>query len=87
VAFVPDAASRAAAVPSVKPLLNLWPVAPANAPDFNGIAQVFSSPLQTIREYFGNARFDRAFSEKRQLLGGLHHRRRQRFHPDLLQPL
>ena len=64
VAFVPDAASRAAAVPSVTPLLNLWPVAPANAPDFNGIAQVFSTPLQTIREYFGNARFDRAFSEK-----------------------
>lgn len=64
VAFVPDAASRAAAVPSVQPLLNLWPVAPAGAPDFNGIAQVFSSPLQTIRENFGNARFDRAFSTK-----------------------
>src|SRR5215471_13593612 len=64
VAFVPDVASRAAAVPSVQPLLNLWPTPPANAPDFNGIAQVFSSPLQTIREYFGNARFDHAFSEK-----------------------
>ena len=64
VAFVPDAASRAAAVPSVQPLLNLWPVAPAGAPDFNGIAQVFSSPLQTIRENFGNARFDHVFSAK-----------------------
>ncbi len=64
VAFVPDAASRAAAVPSVKPLLSLWPVAPAGAPDFNGIAQVFSSPLQTIREYFGNARLDHVFSAK-----------------------
>src|SRR5690242_11049823 len=48
-AFVPGAASRAAAAPSVQPLLSLWPVAPAAAPDFNGIAQVFSSPLQTIR--------------------------------------
>jgi len=48
-AFVPDAASRATAVPAVQPLLDLWPVAPAGSPDFNGIAQVFSSPLQTIR--------------------------------------
>src|SRR5262249_40041178 len=59
-AFVPDAASRAIAVPSVQPLLNLWPVAPANAPDFNGIAQVFSSPLQTIRDDFGTVRFDQS---------------------------
>ena len=63
-AFVPDLASRAAAVPSVKPLLNLWLTPPANAPDFNGIAQVFSSPLQTIREDFGTARFDLTFSPR-----------------------
>ncbi len=63
-AFVPDAASRAAAVPSVLPLLNLWPTAPAGAPDFNGIAQVFSSPLQTIREDFGTARLDHIFSSQ-----------------------
>ena len=63
-AFVPDLASRAAAVPSVQPLLNLWPTPPAGAPDFNGIAQVFSSPLQTIREDFGTARFDHIFSPK-----------------------
>ena len=63
-AFVPDAASRAAAVPSVQPLLNLWPIAPAGAPDFNGIAEVFSSPLQTIREDFGTARLDHIFSSK-----------------------
>ncbi|MGC1453008.1 MAG: carboxypeptidase-like regulatory domain-containing protein [Candidatus Sulfotelmatobacter sp.] len=63
-AFVPDAASRAAAVPSVQPLLNLWPIAPAGAPDFNGIAQVFSSPLQTIREDFGTIRLDHNFSER-----------------------
>lgn len=63
-AFVPDAASRAAAVPSVQPLLNLWPTPPPGAPDFNGISQVFSSPLQTIREDFGTARFDHIFSPK-----------------------
>jgi len=62
-AFVPDAASRAAAVPSVQPLLNLWLTAPAGAPDFNGIAQVFSSPLQTIREDFGTVRLDRNFGQ------------------------
>ena len=63
-AFVPDLTSRAHAAPSVQPLLNLWITPPANAPDFNGIAQVFSSPLQTIREYFGNARVDHVFSTK-----------------------
>jgi hypothetical protein len=68
-AFVPDAASRAAAVPSVAPLLNLWPVAPAGAPDFNGIAQVFSSPLQVIREDFGTARLDHIISSRDTLAG------------------
>ncbi len=63
-AFVPDATSRANAVASVQPLLNLWPTAPAGAPDFNGIAEVFSSPLQTIREDFGTVRVDHNFSEK-----------------------
>lgn len=58
VAFVPDLNSRAAAALSVQPLLNLWPTPPADAPDFNGIAQVFGSPLQTIREDFGTTRFD-----------------------------
>jgi hypothetical protein len=68
-AFVPDAASRAAAAPSVRPLLNLWPTAPAGAPDFNGIAEVFSSPLQTIREDFGTVRVDHTFSSKDSLAG------------------
>jgi hypothetical protein len=68
-AFVPDATSRASADPSVVPLLNLWPVAPANAPDFNGIAQVFSSPLQTIREDFGTVRLDQVFSGRDSLSG------------------
>jgi Carboxypeptidase regulatory-like domain len=68
-AFVPDAASRADAVPSVQPLLNLWPTAPVGAPDFNGIAEVFSSPLQTIREDFGTVRIDQTFSPKDSLAG------------------
>ncbi|MGC1619496.1 MAG: carboxypeptidase-like regulatory domain-containing protein [Candidatus Acidiferrum sp.] len=63
-AFVPDATSRANAVASVQPLLNLWPTAPAGAPDFNGIAEVFSSPLQTVREDFGTVRVDHIFSQK-----------------------
>ncbi len=67
--FVPDAASRAAAVPSVQPLLNLWPTPPAGAPDFSGIAEVFGSPLQTIREEFGTARADHIFSERDTLVG------------------
>ncbi len=71
VASVPDAASRAATVPSVRPLLNLWPIAPTGAPDFNGIAQVFSSPLQTIREDFGTVRVDRNFSS-RDVLSGIY---------------
>ena len=40
-AFVPDATSRAAAVASVQPLLNLWPTPPSGAPDFSGIAEDF----------------------------------------------
>src|SRR5579871_530748 len=64
VAFVPDLTSRAAAAASVKPLLNLWPTPQAGAPDFSGIAQVFSSPLQTIREDYGTTRFDFTFSPR-----------------------
>lgn len=63
-AFVPDATSRAAAAPSVQPLLTLWPAPAAGAPDFDGIAQVFSSPLQTVREDFGTARLDHIFSSR-----------------------
>src|SRR5438128_4138204 len=64
IAFVPDVASRAAAVPSVQPLLDLWPTPPPGALDFSGIAEVFSSPLQTIREDFGTARVDHILSQK-----------------------
>jgi hypothetical protein len=69
VAFVPDLASRAAAAPSVKPLLNLWLTPSAGDPDFNGIAQVSSSPLQTIREDFGTSRLDQVISSKDNLSG------------------
>ena len=37
VAFVPSLASRAAAIPSVQPLLNLWPTPLPSAQNFNGI--------------------------------------------------
>ncbi len=69
VAFVPDLTSRAAAAPSVKPLLNLWLTPAASDPDFSGIAQVSSSPLQTIREDFGTARLDQIISAKDNLSG------------------
>lgn len=62
VTLVPDNASRAAAVASVKPLLNLWPI--ANGPELlvngkpSGIAEAFSNPIQRIREDFGTTRLD-----------------------------
>src|SRR6202030_1258992 len=73
VAFVPGLAARAAAAPSVQPLLNLWPTPPPGTPELDipgqtyGISQVFSSPLQTIREDFGTARLDHIFSPKNSL--------------------
>ena len=68
VAFVPGLAARAAAVPSVQPLLNLWPTPAPGTPELDvpgqsfGISQVFSSPLQTIREDFGTLRLDHTIS-------------------------
>jgi len=66
--LVPDDASRASAVPSIQPLLALWPVAngkelltSTGAP--SGIAEAFTNPLQAIREDFGTARFDQVFSD------------------------
>src|SRR6202022_3273475 len=71
VELVPDAQARADASTTIKNLglLNLWPVAPPNAPDFkvsnnDGIAEVFLSPVQTIREDFGTVRIDHIFSKK-----------------------
>ena len=47
----------------------MWPIAPAGSPDLkvagaDGVAEVFLSPLQTIREDFGTARVDHTFSTK-----------------------
>jgi hypothetical protein len=54
--FVPDDASRAAAVPSVQPLLALWPEGTKELG--SGIAEAFSNPIQHVREDFGTTRFD-----------------------------
>jgi hypothetical protein len=63
VTLVPDNTARATAIPSVQPLLALWPV--QNGPELGaGIAEAFSHPLQTIREDFGTVRLDRIFSDK-----------------------
>jgi hypothetical protein len=71
---VPDSASRASAVASIQPLLDLWPV--ANGAELltstgtaSGIAEAFSNPLQTIREDFGTARLDQIFTDKDSLAG------------------
>jgi hypothetical protein len=50
--------------PGVAPLLSLWPLQSPGAPDFGGIAESFSNPLQTIREDFGTTRLDHIFSAK-----------------------
>ncbi len=69
VTLVPDAASRATAVPGIRPLLALWPI--ANGPELltstgapSGIAEAFTNPVQHVREDFGTARFDEALSSK-----------------------
>jgi hypothetical protein len=57
----------AACAAAVNQLLNLWPL--ANGPELtlpngspSGIAALFSSPLQTVREDFGTTRMDHVFS-------------------------
>lgn len=63
VTLVPDNAARAQAVPSVQPLLALWPV--QNGPELGGgIAEAFNHPLQRIREDFGTTRLDDNISSK-----------------------
>src|SRR5262249_51319544 len=67
--LVPDDASRASAVPSIQPLLTLWPTANGSelltsSGDPSGIAEAVTNPLKTIREDFGTARFDQIFSAK-----------------------
>jgi hypothetical protein len=55
--------------PGVASLLNLWPVPDANSPDFGGIAEVFNSPVQSIRDDFGTLRLDRNFATRDFLTG------------------
>ena len=75
VTLVPDDASRAAAVASVRPYLNLWPVASPGTELLNsngkpsGIAKAFSNPQQHIREDFGTARFDQIISDRDSFAG------------------
>lgn len=59
----PGGLANVGIAPGVEPLLSLWPRQSPNAPDFGGIAEAFSSPLQTIREDFGTTRLDRIFSQ------------------------
>jgi hypothetical protein len=68
VTLVPDNTSRAKAVASVQPLLNLWPV--ANGPEVlsngaaTGIAEYIGTAPQHIREDFGTTRFDQNLGAK-----------------------
>src|SRR6185312_3113129 len=68
VTLVPDNAVRAAAAPSVQPILALWPV--QNGPDLGGgIAIAYNNPKQSIREDFGTTRVDHSFSDRDTLAG------------------
>jgi hypothetical protein len=61
---VPDAAERALAVPAIVPYLALWPVAPAGAPDVNGIQTVNESVPTRATENYVITRVDHKFSER-----------------------
>jgi hypothetical protein len=67
VTFVPDAAARAATVPSVEPLLALWPQGTVELGQ--GIAEAFSNPPQHVREDFGTTRADWNLSANDLLFG------------------
>src|ERR1700704_3288210 len=67
---VPDAASRAAAVPAIQPYLALWPIAPPSAPDdANGI-QTFNVNVKNIAtENYFITRLDHRISSADSLAG------------------
>jgi hypothetical protein len=48
--------------PGVAPLFSLWPMPGPTSADLGGIAEVFNSPRQTIRDDFGTTRLDHIFS-------------------------
>lgn len=66
---VPDAASRASAVAAIQPYLALWPIAPATAPDANGI-QTLNVNAETIAsENYFITRLDHKISDSDSLNG------------------
>ncbi len=68
---VPSAASRAAAVPAIRPYLAFWPVAPAGAPSSDGgVTQNLTvNALLNLKEHYATARVDHHFSDKDTLSG------------------
>jgi hypothetical protein len=66
---VPDAASRAAAVPAIVPYLALWPVAPASAPDVNGVQRMNVAVSNHASENYVITRLDHKISGKDNLAG------------------
>jgi len=67
---VPDAASRAAAVPAIQPYLALWPVAPATAPDNGAGVQTMDVNVKTIaNENYFITRLDHKISTNDSLAG------------------
>jgi len=66
---VPDAASRAAAVPAIQPYLALWPVAPASAPDANGIQTIDVNVKTIANENYFITRLDHKISSADSLAG------------------
>ena len=69
VIHVPDAASRALAVPSVQPYLALWPVAPPSAPDSNGIQTLDVNVKNIATENYFITRLDHKISTTDSLTG------------------
>ncbi len=61
---VPGAASRALAVPAITPYLALWPVAPAGAPEVNGIQTVNVVVPNAANENYVTTRIDHKLSDK-----------------------
>src|SRR6201987_4421636 len=67
---VPDAASRAMAVPAIQPYLALWPVAPASAPDNGKGVQTLDVNAKTIaNENYFITRLDHKISTADSLAG------------------
>jgi outer membrane receptor protein involved in Fe transport len=66
---VPDAASRASAVAAIQPYLALWPVAPASAPDANGIQTLDVNVKNVATENYFITRLDQHLSSRDSLAG------------------